>query len=66
VTFGPLHSAKLAAILPANAGSNILSDVILLSNVFGKNMPDAFTILIQNSTGIALGATSTISYNRLV
>ena len=64
--FGPLHSAKLAAILPANAGGTILSDVILLSNVFGKNMPDAFTILIQNSTGVALGNTSTISYNRLV
>lgn len=68
-TPGTVHSMKLASVLPTNGAGTILSDVILLSNVLGRNLPDGFSIVVQNVTGFALQAGTTgaqLAYTRLI
>lgn len=57
---------KLLGVLNYQAADIVLQDTWLLSNAFGANMPDGFSIIIINYTGAAIaGSGNIVQYTAL-
>lgn len=58
MTIASPHNLRLLGVLSYTTADMIVQDNYLISNAYGDNMPDAFSIGIINYSGAALDATS--------
>lgn len=56
------HNLRLLGILNYSTQLMVVQDVFFLSNAFGKNVPDGFSIIITNFSGAALSTGCIVDY----
>jgi len=61
MTIATPHNLRLLGVLNYTTADMIVQDNFLMSNAYGDNMPDAFSIGIINFSGAALDATSGVN-----
>lgn len=61
MTIAAPHNLRLLGVLSYTTADMIVQDNFLMSNAYGDNMPDAFSIGIINFSGAALDATSGVN-----
>jgi hypothetical protein len=57
-TIATPNNLRLLGVLNYTTQNMVLQDTFLLSNAFGNNIPDAFSIIIVNYSGAAVATTS--------
>lgn len=59
-TIASPHNLKLLGVLNYTTQQMVLQDTFLLSNAFGNNMPDGFSIVIIDYSGAAVAASTNL------
>lgn len=64
-TIASPNNLKLLGVLSYTTAQMIMQGGFLLSNAFGQNMPEGFSIIIINFTGAALSTSCVVSYEAI-